>query len=98
MVAEPLAYVGTINYGFILNACQSISQTHDGFSNRSPPRNGDHSSQRHSSSAKTSKGKSGGAKSSAGLWDWKGKGNDRSAKEPLKQKKIVANGTSQTSR
>lgn len=98
MVAEPLAYVGTINYSFILHACQSLSQPHDGSSNRPPPRNGDHSSQRHSSSAKTSKGKNGGAKSSAGLWDWKGKGNDRSAKEPLRQKKIVGNGTSQTSR
>lgn len=88
MVTEPLAYVGTINYGFILNACQMISHAHDG--DRSPPRNGDHSSHRHSSSAKSSKGKSGGAKNSAGLWDWKGKGNTRSAKEcPVKQKKGV---------
>lgn len=87
IVAEPLAYIGTINYEFILSACQTLSG-HEGNSSKSPPRNGESSN--HKSSVKTGKRKTSAAKASAGIWDWKGKGNTRSAKElPVKAKKVI---------
>lgn len=91
LVAEPLAYIGTINYDFILSACQTLSQTHDHSSNRSPPRNSDSSLKNSSKSGKRKTS----AKVSAGIWDWKGKGNTRSAKEsPAKVKKVAPAQTS----
>ncbi|KAJ9105484.1 hypothetical protein QFC21_001855 [Naganishia friedmannii] len=78
---EPLVYVGTINYQFILSSCQSLS--HGGNSNRSHPgTNGN------GSSSKNSKKKSSRSKTS-GAADSKGKGNDRSTAETSsKQNKV----------
>jgi hypothetical protein len=85
IVTEPLAYIGTINYEFILSACQTLS-SHESNSSKSPPRNGESSK----SAVKSGKRKTSAAKASAGIWDWKGKGNTRSAKElPAKVKKVV---------
>lgn len=89
IVKEPLAYVGTINYEFILSACQTVSQASDSGSNRSPPRNGDSSSHKNNTS-RTGKRKTSASKGAAGIWDWKGKGNTRSAKESLAKVKKVA--------
>ena len=89
IVDEPLAYVGTINYEFILSACQTISQASDSGPNKSPQRNGDTSSHK-SNSSRTGKRKTSASKSAVVIWDWKGKGNTRSAKEaPAKVNKAA---------
>jgi hypothetical protein len=92
--AEPLVYVGTINYQFILDSCQSLS--HAGGSNR--PRRGPHDNGSGTSS-RNSKKKSSRSKAS-GTGDGKGKGNDRSTNEASsKQNKgAVASGSSQSTR
>ncbi|KAJ9112347.1 hypothetical protein QFC19_000767 [Naganishia cerealis] len=81
---DPLVYVGTINYQFILSACQSLS--HGVPSNRSPPGSNDHGN---SSSSKNSKKK--GSRSKA---------NDRSTTDaPSKQTKgSAAVGSAHSSR
>lgn len=87
--AEPLVYVGTINYQFILSSCQSLA--HEASSNRSHAGSRDISN---GSSSKNSKKKSSRSKTSSAA-DTKGKGNDAASKQ---NKGASANGSSQSTR
>ncbi|KAJ9120727.1 hypothetical protein QFC22_002658 [Naganishia vaughanmartiniae] len=94
--AEPLVYVGTINYQFILSSCQSLA--HGGGSNRSHSGSNDTSN---GSSSKNSKKKGSRSKTTgANGGDSKGKGNDRSTTDgQSKQNKgITASGSLQNTR